>query len=100
MANNKISMGSLIQKLSKDIARKGVPAQVADKVMREFWNTLQEALLSEGIVKVKGLGTFKVIDVKDRESVNVTNGERMLIKGYRKVSFSPDPAFMERGKRE
>lgn len=89
-------MGSLIQRLSKDITRTGVPAPVAEKVMREFWNTLQEALLSEGVVKVKGLGTFKLIDVKDRESINVTNGERIVIPGYRKVSFSPDPTFTER----
>lgn len=40
--------------------------------------------------KIKGLGTFKLIDVDSRESVNVNTGERFQIKGHTKVSFSPD----------
>ena len=87
-------MGSLMEELSRDIYSKtGMPAATAEKVMREFWNTVQEALINEGTVKVKGLGTFKMIEVKDRESINVNNGERIVIKGYKKVSFSPDPTF-------
>lgn len=51
---------------------------------------IEQALESENTVKVKGLGTFKLIDVDSRESVNVNTGERFQIKGHTKVSFSPD----------
>ena len=51
---------------------------------------IEQALESENTVKVKGLGTFKLIDVDSRESVNVNTGERFRIKGHTKVSFSPD----------
>lgn len=51
---------------------------------------IEQALESENTVKIKGLGTFKLIDVDSRESVNVNTGERFQIKGHTKVSFSPD----------
>lgn len=99
MENRKVSMGGLIESLAHDIyANTGMPVATAEKVMREFWITLQEALVNEGVAKVKGLGTFKIVEVKDRESINVNNGERIIIKGYKKVSFTPDPAFTGRGK--
>ena len=99
MENRKVSMGGLIESLAHDIyAKTGMPMATAEKVMREFWNTLQEALINDGMVKVKGLGTFKIVEVKDRESINVNNGERIIIKGYKKVSFTPDPAFTGKGK--
>lgn len=46
-------------------------------------------------VKIKGLGTFKVQSVKPRESVNVNTGERVLIKGHDKITFTPDTAMKE-----
>jgi hypothetical protein len=46
-------------------------------------------------VKVKGLGTFKIIDVEDRESVNVNTGERVLIEGHGKITFVPDAVMKE-----
>ena len=46
-------------------------------------------------MKVKGLGTFKVQAVKPRESVNVNTGERVLIEGHDKVSFTPDTTMKE-----
>lgn len=51
---------------------------------------IEQALENEKTVKIKGLGTFKLIDVDSRESVNVNTGERFQIKGHTKVSFSPD----------
>ena len=101
MENRKVSMGGLIENLARDIyTNTGMPMATAEKVMKEFWSTLQEALINDGVVKVKGLGTFKMVEVKDRESINVNNGERIIIKGYKKVSFTPDPAFTGRGKGE
>ena len=48
------------------------------------------SLENEKTVKIKGLGTFKLVDVDSRESVNVNTGERFQIKGHTKVSFTPD----------
>ena len=46
-------------------------------------------------VKVKGLGTFKVIDVRERESVNVNTGERVVIESHGKITFTPDPVMRD-----
>lgn len=64
-----------------------------------FFDTIVDGLNQEGIVKIKGLGTFKVVEVGSRESINVTNGERIVIEGYRKVSFTPDE-FVEQKQAE
>ena len=47
------------------------------------------------MVKIKGLGTFKLIEVSDRESVNVNTGERIRIVGHTKVTFTPDNALRD-----
>lgn len=62
----------------------------AEAFVKEFFLLIEQALENEKIVKIKGLGTFKLIDVDSRESVNVNTGERFRIKGHTKVSFSPD----------
>lgn len=64
-----------------------------------FVNTLVDlintALKDEKLLKISGLGTFKVIDIKDRESVNVQTGTRFVIEGRNKITFSPDNAMKE-----
>lgn len=44
---------------------------------------------------MKGLGTFKIVEVRDRESVNVNTGERVVIEGHGKVSFTPDAVMKD-----
>ena len=60
-----------------------------------MFEVIQEGLDRDGIVKVKGLGTFKVIDVEARESVNVNTGERVLINSHSKITFTPDTTMKE-----
>ena len=60
-----------------------------------IFDIIQTSLEQDRIVKVKGLGTFKIIDVDDRESVNVNTGERMLIEGHNKITFTPDSLMKE-----
>ena len=60
-----------------------------------IFDIIQTSLEQDRIVKVKGLGTFKIIDVDDRESVNVNTGERMLIEGHNKITFAPDSLMKE-----
>ena len=80
-----------IQDLTDLLAAKhSLTKKDAEAFVKEFFLLIEQALESENTVKIKGLGTFKLIDVDSRESVNVNTGERFQIKGHTKVSFSPD----------
>ena len=80
-----------IQDLTDLLAAKhSMTKKDAEVFVKEFFLLIEQALESENTVKIKGLGTFKLIDVDSRESVNVNTGERFQIKGHTKVSFSPD----------
>ena len=56
---------------------------------------IEEALERDRSVKIKGLGTFKLVEVESRESVKVNTGERFQIEGYTKVSFVPDTSLRD-----
>ena len=62
---------------------------------RTLFEVVEEALLTDKFVKVKGFGTFKLVAVSDRESVNINTGERFQIEGHTKVSFIPDNTLKE-----
>lgn len=85
-----------IQDISKVlIERNGLNKKVAAAFVNAMFDIIQQALERDRIVKVKGLGTFKIIDVDDRESVNVNTGERVLIEGHDKITFVPDTLMKE-----
>lgn len=67
----------------------------ASDFVSSMFDIIQEFLEKDRNVKIKGLGTFKIIDVEDRESVNVNTGERVLIEGHGKITFTPDPLMKE-----
>ncbi|MBQ6964746.1 MAG: HU family DNA-binding protein [Bacteroidaceae bacterium] len=91
--NEKVSFQNISDALSQ---RAGVSKKVADSFTKAFFDTIVDALYGgEEAIKVKGLGIFKLVSVESRESVNVTNGERIVIPGYKKVSFTPDDAVVE-----
>ena len=75
--------------------RKGLNKKDASNFVNLMFDIIQQALERDGIVKVKGLGTFKIIDVDARESVNVNTGERVLIEGHNKITFTPDSLLKE-----
>lgn len=75
--------------------KKGMDMADAERYVDTFFSLIEEALLTEKIVKVKGLGTFKLVEVRDRESVDVNTGDRVVIDGHAKVSFQPDPTLKE-----
>ena len=80
-----------IQDLAELVARKNkISRKEAETFVRTFFDTISTYLLREKIVKVKGLGTFKMVEVSDRESVDVNTGRRIMIEGHSKVSFTPD----------
>jgi nucleoid DNA-binding protein len=81
----------LLQDLAQSLAAKnGIQRKDAETFVRAFFETISEGILQDKIVKIKGFGTFKMIDVQDRESVNVNTGERIIIPGHSKISFTPD----------
>lgn len=85
-----------IQDMAAVIADKhGLSQQEAETFVSAFFDLINEGLHSDKVVKVKGLGTFKIIDVRDRESVNVNTGERVIIEGHGKISFVPDPIMRD-----
>ena len=90
---DKICIQDLAEGLSK---RKGVSRADAEVFVRNVFEIIKEYLLTEQIVKVKGLGTFKLITVESRESVNVNTGERFIIDSHGKITFTPDPILRDR----
>lgn len=90
-------MGKItIQDISKVlIERNGLSKKDASAFVNAMFDTIQQALERDRIVKVKGFGTFKIIDVDARESVNVNTGERVLIEGHDKITFIPDALMKE-----
>ena len=90
-------MGKLtIQDIAKVLSdRKGLSKNDASNFVNEMFDVIQQALERDMVVKVKGFGTFKIIDVDPRESVNVNTGERVLIEGHNKITFTPDQLLKE-----
>lgn len=88
----KITLTTIAEEL---VARNGVSKELADNFVHAIVETIEKGLREDGLVKVKGLGTFKLMDMSDRGSVDINTGERITIKGYRKVSFTPDSAMKE-----
>ena len=77
------------------VQKHGIKAREAEQFVGSFIAIVNEALRTEKQVKVKGLGTFKVVDVKERQSVDVNTGERILIEGRSKISFTPDSVMKD-----
>ncbi len=85
-----------IQELSAILTVKsGLKKKDAERFATTLFEVVKDGLVSDRLVKVKGLGTFKVIDIEARESVNVNTGERVLIEGHEKISFTPDSTMKE-----
>ena len=72
-----------------------MPLKEAEAFVAMVFDVVNEGLQKDKLVKVKGLGTFKVAAVKDRESVNVNTGERVLIEGHDKITFTPDAVLRD-----
>lgn len=77
------------------VERRHLSKKEASMFVNELFFLIQKSLDEDKIVKVKGLGTFKIIDVDDRESVDVNTGDRVLIEGHGKITFTPDTLMKE-----
>ena len=90
---NKISLQELAEFMTA--ADVTLDKKTCEAFARTLFEVVEEALLSDKFVKVKGFGTFKLVAVSDRESVNINTGERFQIEGHTKVSFIPDNTLKE-----
>ena len=90
-------MGRLtIQEIAKVlITKNGLEQSEANRFATELFAIIQERLEKNDLVKVKGLGTFKVITVEARESVSVRTGDRVMIGEHAKITFTPDATMKE-----
>jgi len=90
-------MGKLtIQEVAKVLVEKnGLDPKDASHFASEFFALILQQLQQDDQVKIKGLGTFKIINVEARESVSVQTGERVVIDSHSKVTFTPDTVMKE-----
>ena len=87
---------TVLQLISEELSKKiGLSVKEADSFVSAIFEVVNNGLKEDKITKVKGLGTFKLLAVKPRESINVNTGERVLIEGHNKVSFTPDTFMKE-----
>jgi nucleoid DNA-binding protein len=85
-----------IQDIAKVLVEKsGLTQKEANKFATEMFSIIQQRLEEDELVKIKGFGTFKIINVEARESVSVRTGERVMIDSHAKVTFTPDTVMKE-----
>lgn len=85
-----------LQDFSEILAqRENIDRKAADAFARSFFDIIEQGLQTDKFVKIKGFGTFKLVAVSERESVNINTGERFQISGHTKVSFTPDTTMKE-----
>lgn len=90
--NDRLNMQDLTDELAES---HGMSRRNAESFVRDFFVLIAEALERDKYVKVKGFGTFKLIEVDTRESVDVNTGEHIEIQGHNRVSFTPDPTLKD-----
>ena len=88
--NGKLNTTDLSAGVSK---RCGLDLKSSQSFVQELFRLIAEALTTDKLVKVRGLGTFKLLTVEERESVDVRSGERIVIPAHNKLSFTPDPVL-------
>lgn len=92
MSNPKISIQELVESIAQQT---GNSKKKAEEFIKVLQSTIEEGLINDRIVKIKGFGTFKLLWNEPRKSVNVQTGEEYLIPGHTKVTFIPDATIKE-----
>jgi len=86
-----------IQDLASSVfpSKRGMKKKDAERFATTFFDVVKDGLASDRVVKIKGLGTFKMIDIDARESINVNTGERVVIESHDRITFMPDSTMKE-----
>lgn len=90
--NNKVTLQDLAEQLSNI---SGQSKKLSETFLRSLTEIIEEALEKDGIAKVKGLGTFKIIAIEERKSVSVTDGSAVMIPAHKKITFTPEKELKE-----
>lgn len=90
--NEKISFQDIAEAISE---KNGVTKKLSEDFLRELVAVIEMALQKDGVAKIKGLGTFKLLLVEERKSVNVQTGSEIVIPAHHKVSFAPEKGLKE-----
>ena len=89
---NKLLLQDLIDRLSESGKLK---KKDAEQFLRAFFKVIEESLFQGEVVKIQGLGTFKLLKVDARKSVSVSTGEEFQIDEHYKISFIPESSLKE-----
>ena len=92
MENKKVTLQELADVIS---AQSGATKRFTDSFLRELVVVIQEYLEKDGVVKVKGLGTFKLLWIEARKSVNVATKETIILPAHYKLSFTPEESIKQ-----
>jgi len=92
MSKEKISSQEIIDVLA---AQLNISKNATDDFLKALFSTIEEGLISDNSVKIKGFGTFKLQWNEPRKSVNVQTGEEIILSGYNKVTFTPEAALKD-----
>lgn len=87
MENKKLLLQDIAGLLA---AKENISKKKAEAFCRLIFDVIEEGLAKDKYTKIRGLGTFKLVPVSERESIDVNTGERIQISGYSKVAFTPD----------
>lgn len=90
--NNKINISSLVAMLA---LKSGLTKEKSEEFIKEFFSIISETLKEGESVKIRALGTFKIINMEKRKSVNVTNGEEIVIPEHKRIVFVPSKEMAE-----
>jgi nucleoid DNA-binding protein len=85
--NEKINFQTIAALLAE---KSGITKKEAESFLKEYFEVISEALIQDKLVKIKNLGNLKLIEVSDRESIDIATGNRVLIPAHYKISFVPD----------
>lgn len=90
--NNRLNIQDVAELLAE---RTGRTREEAERFLRLLVEAITDGVLQDQLVKVKGVGTFKLIEVEARESVHVHTGDRFLIPAHYKFAYTPDKELRE-----
>ena len=88
--NDRINMQDIIDLLAY---KKDITKEEAERFVIELFNTIEEGLISDELVKIKDFGTFKLIDIQERESIDVNTQEKIIIPPHKRIRFTPAQAL-------
>ena len=91
--SNRISLPDIVNALAE---RSGMSKAQSEKLCRYFFSLIRAGLLRDNYVKIKGWGTFKLMAVSGRESVDVNTGQRIEISAHQKIVFTPEKTIASR----